>query len=84
METLETGSRDAYNIWRNTLGSPRYVAAPMVEMSELAFREICRNHGTQLCYTPMFHANKFVMDEIYRKHIFTTCNTDRPLIVQVC
>ena len=38
-----------YELWRS-LGSPRYVAAPMVRQSELTFRMMLRAHGVQLTY----------------------------------
>ena len=69
-------------VWAN-LGSPKYIAAPMVECSELPFRLLCRRYNTNLCFTPMLHAFQFVNDEIYRKSCFRTCEQDRPLIVQV-
>ncbi|CAD7944757.1 unnamed protein product [Amoebophrya sp. A25] len=39
---------------------PVYVCAPMVGASELAFRELVRQHDCDLCYTPMMYADKFV------------------------
>ncbi|GFT24953.1 hypothetical protein NPIL_474111 [Nephila pilipes] len=80
MASKQTG----YEFWNNVLNSPRYVAAPMVDMSELAFRMLCRQHGSQLCYSPMLHSAQFSQDFLYRKDNFSTCSGDRPLIVQFC
>lgn len=70
------------NVWEN-LGKPRYVLAPMVEQSELAWRMLSRRHGVQLCFAPMLHSNNFVQDRKYRREFFTTCTEDRPLVIQV-
>ena len=84
--------------WRDTLGSPRYVCAPMVLQSELAFRMLSRRHGTQLCYAPMLPAAAFLAcpaDGAEPEHPLTGGpNTkaswftthpqhDRPLIAQI-
>lgn len=69
--------------WYELIGGPRFVAAPMVDASELAWRILCRRHYAQLCYTPMFHSNIFVKDIKYRKDNFVTTEEDRPLFVQV-
>ena len=45
----------AWDWWRG-LNPTRFVAAPMVDQSELAFRMLCRELGVGLCYTPMLHA----------------------------
>eukprot|EP00736_Rhodelphis_marinus_P003808 Rmarinus@m.702 len=66
------------------LGNPVYMCAPMVNQSELAFRELCRRYNTDLCYTPMLHARMFLENENYRKEFFTTHAGDRPLVVQFC
>lgn len=69
--------------WWASLGSPRYVAAPMVDQSELAFRLLARRHGAQLAYTPMLLAKLFATVPQYRKDHFSTCDADRPLIAQL-
>uniref|UniRef100_T1J7A8 DUS-like FMN-binding domain-containing protein n=1 Tax=Strigamia maritima TaxID=126957 RepID=T1J7A8_STRMM len=64
--------------------NPRFFAAPMVDLSHLAFRQLCRKYGAQVCYTPMFHASMFSANPGYRAENFTTCSQDRPLVVQFC
>ncbi|EKX51006.1 hypothetical protein GUITHDRAFT_66485 [Guillardia theta CCMP2712] len=71
--------------WWRSLGSPRYVSAPMVNNSELAFRLLVRRHGVQLTYTPMIPAKKFIsMGAKDRLALIEPHEDDRPLIVQFC
>ena len=44
---------------RRPLPPHRLVLAPMVGGSELAFRLLARQHGAQLCYTPMIKSDEF-------------------------
>lgn len=78
-----TKSSSAWEAWR-LLGSPRYITAPMVDGSELAFRDLTRKYGVKLAYTPMLNAKIFARDVKYRLEHFTTHKLDRPLAAQFC
>ena len=48
------------------LGKPKFVLAPMVSQSDLAFRRLCRKYGTNLCFTQMIHAQNFVSSKVFQ------------------
>ena len=70
------------------LGSPRTVVAPMVDQSELAWRQLCRQYGADLCYSPMYHARLYSTTETYRIQLVGEqdghAENDRPLVIQFC
>ncbi|KAG9392588.1 tRNA-dihydrouridine synthase [Carpediemonas membranifera] len=65
------------------IGSPRYSLAPMVAGSDLPFRMLVREHGCQLCFSPMYHARVFTESAACRDSMHQTNGNDTPLIVQL-
>ncbi|CAE6350407.1 unnamed protein product [Rhizoctonia solani] len=81
-----------YEFYEKVLKSPKYVVAPMVDQSELAWRVLSRKYDAQLAYTPMINAKMFAGNHRrgYQELNFNIANgeeggeLDRPLIVQFC
>ena len=75
---------EAWNFFTQTLGSPKYFVAPMVDGSVLPFRLLCKRHGADLGVTPMIYSQIYASDPAWRKDAFTTCPEDTPFIAQIC
>ena len=71
--TSKVNLNDGYHFYKHVLKSPKFVLAPMVAQSELAWRMLARKHGSQLCYTPMCSANTFLLDKNYQKQVTVVC-----------
>jgi tRNA-dihydrouridine synthase 1 len=61
--TSHLSAKSSY--WKR-LGEPKTVIAPMVAQSDLAFRRLVRNHGTDLAFTQMIHAHNFVSSKAFQ------------------
>jgi tRNA-dihydrouridine synthase 1 len=74
-----------HSVQLNNLKLPphKYILAPMVGASELAFRLLCRKYGAEIAYTPMMNADSFVNDIEYQKRIEYSTHTDadHPVVV---
>jgi tRNA-dihydrouridine synthase 4 len=58
------------------------MVAPMVRYSKLPFRLLCRRWGSRITFTPMIIAESFNRSSDSRDSDFSTCELDRPLVVQ--
>ena len=68
--------------WKHICNSPRYVLAPMIGQSDFCFRILCRKYNVNLCYTPMYMAERIICG-IHDIEINTQSKADRPLIIQL-
>ena len=78
-------ARGAAPSWWQRIGAPRYVAAPMVDQSGLAFRLLARRYGAELAFTPMIHAGVSQCESRgagYLARHFQTGAGDWPLVAQ--
>lgn len=79
--------------WFRKHGHPRYWAAPLVGLSDPAFRILIRRHGAQMAHTEMVDAAGFAVSPPYREQFFLPkdskyeilqpSETDRPLVLQL-
>lgn len=66
------------------MDSHKYVLAPMVDHSELAWRMLARKYGAHVTFTPMINMKQFMNDMTYRSKAIEFSEKDRPCIAQVC
>ena len=84
--TSQPAVNEGQVFYKQILGSPTRILAPMVAQSELPWRLLARRRGCQLCYTPMWSSLLTATDPNYAKMVLDDlgCKEDRPLIVQFC
>ena len=76
-------SKSKYDLW-NSIGSPKYALAPMVDINDLPFRILCRKYGTQLTFTQMYNVKLFASIPEHRNKILEEIdqNLDYPCFIQ--
>ena len=82
--SLESHITKAWDFYNNKLKSPKFICAPMVDQSDLAFRILTRKYNCDLCYTPMMNSKIMVTNKGYLKANLEIDAADRPLFVQFC
>jgi tRNA-dihydrouridine synthase 1 len=82
-------SERSANFYRQ-LGSPKFISAPMVDQSSIAWRTMVRKYDVGLAYTPMINAKIFARSAKVRKGYIDWLTTDgspypedSPLIAQL-
>ncbi len=63
------------------LNAPKSVMAPMVAQSDLPFRRLCRDLGTDLCFTQMIHAGNFVQSELFQDAQLDVYGVDKEIVL---
>jgi tRNA-dihydrouridine synthase len=53
----------------NRLRKPKFISAPMVDQSELAWRIFTRKNGCDMAYTQMINSKSFIRDINYRNDV---------------
>ncbi|KCV70198.1 hypothetical protein H696_03656 [Fonticula alba] len=77
---LASISRSAVDLLRGD--DPVYVLAPMVRYSRLPFRELVREYGVHIAYTPMIISDAFAQSQVARDIQLSISKNDTPLVVQ--
>ncbi|KAG5650829.1 hypothetical protein H0H81_010878, partial [Sphagnurus paluster] len=65
-----------------------FIAAPMVNQSDLPFRNLVRRHGATMAYTQMLMPDRILNDQQYFEHYLRDLTLDtqlgNPVVVQLC
>lgn len=57
--------------------------APMVDITDLAYRLICRNAGASMAYTEMLYTNAILHRNPKTLSLMKTCKEDKPVGIQI-
>ena len=61
----------------------RFALAPMAGVTDLAFRELCREHGATVTYTEMVSAKAMVYQDSKTRTLLATSGYDHPVGAQI-
>ncbi|OIO80194.1 hypothetical protein AUJ84_04075 [Candidatus Pacearchaeota archaeon CG1_02_32_132] len=67
----------------NVLVKNRLFLSPMVDVTDLAFRLLCRKQGAGMAYTEMIYIDAILHENSKTKSLMKTCKEDKPLGLQV-
>ncbi|KAL7713107.1 tRNA-dihydrouridine synthase [Entamoeba marina] len=77
-------SETKFNFYKNKLGNPNVILAPMVDGSDISYRRLVRKYGVDLCYTPMINSKVFVADKTFRQEVLKTIDQqEKPIVIQI-
>lgn len=57
--------------------------SPMVDVTDLPYRMICRKAGAAMCYTEMVYVEAILHENEPTKRMLKTCSKDKPLGLQI-
>lgn len=57
--------------------------APMVDVTDLPYRLLCRKAGAGMAYTEMIYINAILHENKRTKKLMKTCNEDKPIGLQI-
>ena len=59
------------------------ILAPMLDVTNLPYRLLCRKAGAALCFTEMLYTNQILNENKKTLYMMKTCKEDKPLGIQV-
>ena len=73
----------AHDTFLRLMAGRPVILAPMEDVSDAAFRRLCRAHGAELCVTEFVRAEKLVSGEKLAKRKIALAGDDQPTAIQI-
>ncbi|MEK6818526.1 MAG: tRNA-dihydrouridine synthase family protein [Nanoarchaeota archaeon] len=61
----------------------RVFLSPMVDVTDLAYRMLCRKAGAEMAYTEMIYVDAILHENEKTKKVMKSCKEDKPLGIQI-